>query len=107
MKRFSTLVDFKFVELFSLKVINAIYMNSIIKDVYVFKNAGSKWILVRSGRMWMFTIYCKIVNHTLSESLAPLSIEKYFLQAQDFPFVFIGLEFPKEKKKKKTKRSDD
>ena len=55
----------------------------------------------------MFTIYCKIVNHTLSESLAPLSIEKYFLQAQDFPFVFIGLEFPKEKKKKKTKRSDD
>ena len=45
------LVDFKFVELFSLKVINAIYMNNIMKDVYVFKNAGSKWILVRSGRM--------------------------------------------------------
>ena len=35
------LVDFKFVELFSLKVINAIYMNNIMKDVYVFKNAGS------------------------------------------------------------------
>ena len=51
MKRFSTLVDFKFVELFSLKVINAIYMNSIIKYVYVFKTADSKWILVRSRRM--------------------------------------------------------
>lgn len=47
----------------------------------------------------MFTVYYKIVNHTLSESLAPLSTEKYFLHAQDFPFVFIGLEFPKEKKK--------
>lgn len=55
----------------------------------------------------MFTVYYKIVNHTLSESLAPLSTEKYFLHAQDFPFVFIGLEFPKEKKKKKNKRSDD
>ena len=51
MERFSTLVDFKLVELFSLEVINAIYMNSIVKDVYIFKNAGSKWILVRSGKM--------------------------------------------------------
>lgn len=46
------MIDFKFIKLSSLEVIDGKYINSIIKNVYAMKDARSKMdYLVISGKM--------------------------------------------------------